>query len=100
VKLAEKRLLGPGENNGRKGLHCKENPIYVFLFWELCGFGPNFHIHLSGSDLYIPRIGPHISCIRIGRSIVGSIEMAHRHMNVEIETVAAQLLFWENFFEV
>jgi hypothetical protein len=51
--------------------HCKENLIYVFLFWELLGLGPNFHIHVSMSDLYIPRIGPHISCNRIGKSIVG-----------------------------
>jgi hypothetical protein len=32
-------------------------------------FSPNFHIHMSVSDLYIPMIGPHISCSRIGRSI-------------------------------
>jgi hypothetical protein len=44
-------------------LHCKENPIYVFIFWELRGLSPNFHIHVSVIDLYIPRIGPHISCI-------------------------------------
>ncbi len=40
-------------------------------FWELRGLSPNFHIHVSVSDLYIPRIGPHISCSRIGRSTVG-----------------------------
>ncbi len=40
---------------------CKENPTYVFLFWELRGLSPNFHIHVSVSDLYIPRIAPHIS---------------------------------------
>ncbi len=51
--------------------HCNENPIYVFLFWELRGLSPNFHIHVSVSALYIPRIGPHISCSRIGRWIVG-----------------------------
>jgi hypothetical protein len=34
-------------------LHCKENPIYVFFFWELRGLSPNFHIHVSVSDLYI-----------------------------------------------
>ncbi len=22
--------------------HCKENPIHVFLFWELRSLGPNF----------------------------------------------------------
>jgi hypothetical protein len=41
-------------------MHCNENPPYVFLFWELRGLSPNFHIHVSVSDLYIPRIGPHI----------------------------------------
>ncbi len=49
--------------------HCKENPIYVFLFWELRDLSPNFHIHVTVSDLYIPRMGPlHIfPCSRIGR---------------------------------
>jgi hypothetical protein len=42
-------------------LYCKENPIYVILFGELHGLCPNFHIHVSVSDLYIPKIGPHIS---------------------------------------
>jgi hypothetical protein len=36
--------------------HCKENPIYVFLGKELRGLSPNFHIHVSVSDLYIPTI--------------------------------------------
>jgi hypothetical protein len=43
---------------------------YVLLFWELRGLSPNFHMHVSANDFYIPRIGPHISCSRIGRSIV------------------------------
>jgi hypothetical protein len=51
-------------------MHCNENSIYVFLFWELRGLGPNFHIHVSVSDLYTSRICPHISCGRTGRSIV------------------------------
>jgi hypothetical protein len=41
-------------------VHCKENAIYVFLFWELRGLSPNFHIHVFLSDLCIPRIGPPI----------------------------------------
>jgi hypothetical protein len=57
LKISEKNLL----------VHCNENPIYVFLFWELRGLSPN----VSVSDLYISRIGPHISCSRIGRSIMG-----------------------------
>ncbi len=35
--------------------HCNKNPIYVFPEKELYGL----QIHLSVSDLYIPRIGPH-----------------------------------------
>jgi hypothetical protein len=52
-------------------MHCNKNPIYVFPEKELRGLCPNFHIHVSVSDLYIPRICPHISCSRIGKSIVG-----------------------------
>ena len=37
-----------------------KNPIYIFLFWELRGLGPSFNIHVSVSDLYNPRFGPHI----------------------------------------
>jgi hypothetical protein len=69
------------------GTHCNENPIYVFLFWELRGLSPNFHIHVSGSDLYIPRMGPHTSCSRIGRFIVG--------IQYIKSSVAAKFLFWE-----
>jgi hypothetical protein len=27
-----------------------ENPIYVFLFWELCVLSFNFHIHSNSKD--------------------------------------------------
>ncbi len=43
-----------------KDEHCNENPIYVFLDKEWRGLSPQLHIHVSASDLYIPRIGPHI----------------------------------------
>ncbi len=39
-------------------LHCKEDSNDVFLEIKLRGLVPNFHIHTSVSDLYIPRIGP------------------------------------------
>ncbi len=32
-------------------MQCSENPIYVFLFWELRGLSPNFHIYVSVSDV-------------------------------------------------
>jgi hypothetical protein len=41
-------------------MHCKENPIYAFHFWELRGLSPDCQIHVSVSNLYIPRICPHI----------------------------------------
>ncbi len=50
--------------------HCSEDPIYVFHFWELRDLSPKYRIRVSVSDKYIPMIGPHISCNRIGRSIV------------------------------
>jgi hypothetical protein len=34
--------------------------IHVFPEKELRGLSPNFHIHVSVSDLCIPRISPHI----------------------------------------
>ncbi len=52
-------------------IHCNGNSEYIFLFWELRGLSPNFHIHVSLSDLYIPRISLHISSSRTGRPIVG-----------------------------
>jgi hypothetical protein len=52
-------------------MHGNGNSVYIFLFWELRGLSPNFHIHVSVSDLYIPMIGPHISSSRKGRPIAG-----------------------------
>ncbi len=40
--------------------HCKEISIYLFAEKELRGLSPNFHIHVSLSDLYIPTLGPPI----------------------------------------
>ncbi len=34
--------------------HCNGNSVYIFLFWELRGLSPSFHIHVSVSDLYFP----------------------------------------------
>ncbi len=48
--------------------HCTENQIYVFPKTELRGLSPNSYIHVSVSDLYIPRIGPHI-WLKLNRQI-------------------------------
>jgi hypothetical protein len=49
-----------GQPQVKLTLHCNENPIYVFLFLELRGLSPNFHIHVSVSDLHVPMISPPI----------------------------------------
>ncbi len=57
-------------------VHCKEISTYVFLKKELRGLSPNFRIHVSVSDLYIPRIGSLFFCIRIGR-LIAEINKSH-----------------------
>ncbi len=65
--------------------HCNENPIYVFPEKKLSGLRPNFHIHVSVSDLYIPRIGPHIFLLPNMQTDPWNKQIAHRYMNVELD---------------
>jgi hypothetical protein len=37
--------------------HNSETSKQIFPEKELCGLSPNFHIHVSVSDLYIPPVG-------------------------------------------
>ncbi len=61
---------------------------------------PNFHIHVSVSDLYIPRIDPNISWCRIGSSIVGIYKSLTGTWMWKLGTVAAQFLFWEYLCQI
>jgi hypothetical protein len=61
----------------------------IFPEKELCGHSPNFHTLVSVSDLYVPTIDLPILLQEICGPILG-IYIAHRHMNVEIGTEAAQ----------
>ncbi len=47
-----------------KLIHCKENPIYVFLFWELRGLSPNqFYLPEAPSPPMTPYPPPPTHCI-------------------------------------
>jgi hypothetical protein len=54
-------------------LHCNKNPIYVFPEKELRGLSPDSYIHVSVSDLYIPRICPQIWLQQNRRTDPGNI---------------------------
>jgi hypothetical protein len=81
-------------------LHCNENHIYVFPEKEMCGRSPNFQILVSVNILYVPRIGPHTFLRQNRQTDRVNIYIAHRHLNVEIGTVAKQFLFWEDLFRI
>ncbi len=49
----------------------------MFPFLGIARPSPNFHIHVSVSDLYCPRIGLHISSSKIGRPMVGIYSINH-----------------------
>jgi hypothetical protein len=51
------RLFHSLNHHSFQKVHCNENPIYVFLEMKLGGLVPNSYIHVSVSDLYIPRCG-------------------------------------------
>ncbi len=65
-------MVGMATSGGRVAACTATKIPFMYLFsWIFRGLNPNFHIHVSLSVFYKPRIGPHISCSRIGRSIVG-----------------------------
>jgi hypothetical protein len=76
-------------------VHCTENPIYVFPEKELCDLSPTSYIHVSVSDLYIPRIGPHIWLQQNRQNDPGNIQISHIYMSVGIGIQNIMILFWK-----
>jgi hypothetical protein len=67
-------------------LHYTENLKHIFPVRKLHGLVPNFYIHVSVSDLYIPTIGPR-------KTDRWSMKIAHRYMNAEIGRQNIIILF-------
>jgi hypothetical protein len=57
----------------------KKNPSSVFLSWELRGLSPNFHIHMSVNDLYIPKYRSKYFLQQNRQIDRGNVQIAHRH---------------------
>jgi hypothetical protein len=73
-----------------------ENIKQIFPKKKLRGLSPNFHIHVSVSNLHISTIRS--ACSAAGKDVDRSREYVNRsqtHELWEIRTEAAKILFWE-----
>ncbi len=59
-----------------------ENSKQIFPEKELLDHSPNFHMHVSVSDLYIPTMDLPILLQENMRTDPGNIKIAHRHINL------------------
>ncbi len=57
-----------------------ENSKQIFPEKELLDHSPNFHMHVSVSDLYIPTMDLPILLQENMRTEPGNIKIAHRHL--------------------
>jgi hypothetical protein len=70
-------------------------PFMYSFSGNFAASAPNFHIHVSVSDLYIPRIGPHIfGCIKIDRPI-REVYKSLTDMSVGTGRQNNKILFWK-----
>jgi hypothetical protein len=52
-------------------MHCTKDSKQIFPEMKLRGLVPNFQVHVSVSDLYIPSLDPQTQYRKIGGPIVG-----------------------------
>jgi hypothetical protein len=69
-------------------------------FLEMRGLSPNFHIYVSERLINSQDPGPHIFLQQNRQTDHGNLSIAHRHVNLEIDTEAAQVLFWKCLFRI
>jgi hypothetical protein len=76
-------------------MRCTENPIYLFPEEKLPGLSPHYYIHVSVSDFYIPRIGPHICLQQNRQTDPENISISHRFMGLRIGRQNIIILVWK-----
>jgi hypothetical protein len=76
--------------------HKTENSKQIFPEKELRGLSPNFHIHVSVSDIYIPTVS--LPLLLQKKYVDRSWEYINRSQTYKCGnwTEAAQFLFWEH----
>ncbi len=81
-------------------LHCLAFSGWMISYTALLGLSPNFHIHVSVSDLCISRIGPHIFLQQNRPTNHGNNKSLTDTWMWKLGLLAAQFFFWGYLFRI